>query len=105
MNKNRKLTLMHRVSYLKKKNCDHKPINVSRLEVRKKTVSGVLRHVNNQQGTNVAHNVRGELPIDLTIIVAIALLSLKLTDVTQWNVGAVVLEQFLLLTKWCLSEY
>ena len=24
---------------------------------------------------------------------------LKLTDITQWNVGAVVLEQFLLLTK------
>ena len=53
-----------------------------------------------QQGTNVAHNVRGGLPIDLTIV-AIALLlrytlsmSLKLTDITQWNVGAVVLEQF-----------
>ena len=48
------------------------------------------------QGTNVAHNVRGGLLIDLTII-AIALLlsmSLKLTDITQWNVGAVVLEQF-----------
>ena len=53
-----------------------------------------------QQGTNVAHNVRGGLLIDLTIV-AIALLlrytlsmSLKLTDITQWNVGAVVLEQF-----------
>ena len=55
---------------------------------------------NIQQGTNVAHNVRGGLLIDLTIV-AIALLlrytlsmSLKLTDITQWNVGAVVLEQF-----------
>ena len=53
-----------------------------------------------QQGTLVAHNVRGGLLIDLTIV-AIALLlrytlsmSLKLTDITQWNVGAVVLEQF-----------
>ena len=53
-----------------------------------------------KQGTNVAHNVRGGLLIDLTIV-AIALLlrytlsiSLKLTDITQWNVGAVVLEQF-----------
>ena len=51
-------------------------------------------------GTNVAHNLRGGLLIDLTIV-AIALLlrytlsmSLKLTDITQWNVGAVVLEQF-----------
>ena len=51
-----------------------------------------------QQGTNVAHNVRGGLLIDLTIV-AIALLlhdatlsmSPKLTDITQWNVGAVVL--------------
>ena len=55
---------------------------------------------NKQQGTNVAHNLRGGLLIDLTIV-AIALLlrytlsmSLKLTDITQWNVGAVVLEQF-----------
>ena len=55
---------------------------------------------NSKQGTNVAHNVRGGLLIDLTIV-AIALLlrytlsmSLKLTDITQWNVGAVVLEQF-----------
>ena len=53
-----------------------------------------------KQGTNVAHNLRGGLLIDLTIV-AIALLlrytlsmSLKLTDITQWNVGAVVLEQF-----------
>ena len=60
-----------------------------------------------KQGTNVAHNVTGGLLIDLTIV-AIALLlsmSLKLTDITQWTVGAVVLEQFLLLTKWYLSEY
>ena len=56
--------------------------------------------VNSTQGTNVVHNVRGGLLIDLTIV-AIALLlrytlsmSLKLTDITQWNVGAVVLEQF-----------
>ena len=55
---------------------------------------------NVKQGTNVAHNVRGGLLIDLTIV-AIALLlrytlsmSLKLTDITQWNVSAVVLEQF-----------
>ena len=39
------------------------------------------------QGTNVAH------------IVLLLSMSLKLTDITQWNVGAVVLEQFLLLTK------
>ena len=61
-----------------------------------------LNHINlnTKQGTNVAHNVRGGLLIDLTIV-AIALLlrytlsmSLKLTDITQWNVGAVVLEQF-----------
>ena len=52
------------------------------------------------QGTNVGHNVRGGLLNDLTIV-AIALLfrdtlsmSLQLTDITQWNVGAVVLEQF-----------
>ena len=36
-----------------------------------------------KQGTNVSHNARGGLLIDLTII-----------DITQWNVGAVVLEQF-----------
>ena len=60
-----------------------------------------ILHCNLEQGTNVAHNVRGGLLIDLTIV-AIALLlrytlsmSLKLTaDITQWNVGAVVLEQF-----------
>ena len=53
-----------------------------------------------QKNWNVAHNVRGGLLIDLTIV-AIALLlrytlsmSLKLIDITQWNVGAVVLEQF-----------
>ena len=57
-------------------------------------------YINIKQGTNVAHNLRGGLLIDLTIV-AIALLlrytlsmSLKLTDITQWNVGAVVLEQF-----------
>ena len=44
------------------------------------------------QGTNVAH------------IVLLLSMSLKLTDITQWNVGAVVLEQFLLLTKWYLSR-
>ena len=56
--------------------------------------------MNISQGTNVSHNVRGGLLNDLTIV-AIALLlrytlsmSLKLTDSTQWNVGAVVLEQF-----------
>ena len=53
-----------------------------------------------KQGTNVAHNVRGGLLIDLTIVAIVLLLrytlsmSLKLTDITQWNVGAVVLEQF-----------
>ena len=69
------------------------------------------RSINHKQGTNADHNVRGGLLIDL-IIVAIALLlrytlsmSLKLTDIKQWNVSAVVLEKFLLLTKWYLSEY
>ena len=47
------------------------------------------------QGTNVAHNVRGGLLIDLTIVaIALLLMPLKLTDITQWNVSAVVLEQF-----------
>ena len=48
-------------------------------------------HIIYQQGTNIAHNVRGGLLIDLTIV-AIALLlmytlsmSLKLTDITQWR--------------------
>ena len=57
--------------------------------------------------TNIAHNITGWLLIDLTIV-AIALLlsmSFKLTDITQWNVGAVVLEQLLLLTMWYMSEY
>ena len=65
-----------------------------------KTSSNWRHKHNKEQGTNVAHNVRGGLLIDLTIV-AIALLlrytlsmSLKLTDITQWNVGAVVLEQF-----------
>ena len=46
------------------------------------------------------------LLIDLTIVAIVLLLSmsLKLTDITQWNVGALVLEQFLLLTKWYLSR-
>ena len=48
-----------------------------------------------QHGTNVAHNVRGGLLIDLTIVaIALLLISLKLTDITQWNVSAVALEQF-----------
>ena len=47
------------------------------------------------QGTNVAHNVRGGLLIDLTIVaIALLLMPLKLTDITQWNVSAVALEQF-----------
>ena len=60
-----------------------------------------------RQGTNVSHNVTGRLLIDLTIVANALLLSmsLKLTDITQWNVGAVVLEQLFLLTKWYLSEY
>ena len=63
-------------------------------------LTAVMEGARSKQGTNVAHNVRGGLLIDLTIV-AIALLlrytlsiSLKLTYITQWNVGAVVLEQF-----------
>ena len=68
-----------------------------------------------KQGTNVAHNVRGGLLIDLTIV-AIALLlrytlsmSLKLTDIYHTMEcrcssfrTVLILEQ---LTKWYLSEY
>ena len=75
-----------------------------------------------KQGTNVGYNVMGGLLINFTSV-AIALLSyktnlnqihqllteiflqnmniydsLKLTDFTQWNVGAVVLVQFMLFT-------
>ena len=52
--------------------------------------SNIILLWNDKQGTNVAHNVTGGLLIDLTLF-AIALLlsmSLKLTDITQWNVGA-----------------
>ena len=46
------------------------------------------------------------LRIDLTIVAIVCCypMSLKLIDITQWNVSA-VLEQFLLLTKWYPSEY
>ena len=54
-----------------------------------------------REDTNVAHNVpvRGGLLIDLTIVAIAFLLryalamSLKLTNISQWNFGAVVLEQ------------